>query len=115
MSCTNTNISIFQGDTWNQSFTFTNDDDTPIDLSGCTEIKMTVRKRFDAAAIIEGNMTDGDITVTGADDNVVNFVNIAIPDDAAAGGYIFDIECTEGETKTTYGIFQMEIKRQVTT
>jgi len=80
-----------QGDKWAWTATFTNDDDTPYDLTIYDEIQMQIRKKPGTEVIASGSLTGGEFAVIGDDDNVLSLEDVQLPDDAK-GLYMFDVE-----------------------
>ncbi len=84
-------LTAVQGDKWAWTATFTNDDDTPYDLSIYDEIQMQIRKKPGATVIASGTLTGGEFAIAGEDENILSLENVDIPADAK-GVYQFDVE-----------------------
>jgi hypothetical protein len=80
-----------QGDKWAWTAAFTNDDDTPYDLTIYDEIQMQIRKKPGTEVIASGSLGGGEFAVIGEDDNVLSLEDVQIPDDVK-GLYMFDVE-----------------------
>jgi hypothetical protein len=80
-----------QGDKWAWTAAFTNDDDTPYDLTVYDEIQMQIRKKPGMEVIASGSLGGGEFAVIGEDDNVLSLEDVQIPDDVK-GLYMFDVE-----------------------
>ncbi len=84
---------VVQGDIIAKTMTFTEKiTGDPMDLSIYTAIKMQIRKKPGTAVIAEGSLLDGNFTVSGADNNILEISGIEIPDATPVGVYMYDIE-----------------------
>lgn len=59
------NITIERGETWSRLLTWTDENDTLINLTGCTA-KMQIRKVVGGALVLELSTTNGRITLGGS-------------------------------------------------
>ena len=93
-------------------FNIVDNDDNPIDLSGCT-IVMTIKRQRggNVPAIWTGSTTGGEITVTGVNNNTVN---VYLDGDYPAGALVYDVEFAEGGRIITYLTGQFVVTTEVT-
>jgi len=83
------NIKTVAGDILNQTFTFTNADNTPIDLTIYDDIVMQVRKKPGEAIESSGSLGDSDFSIGGVGNNELT-INLQMP--LVSGTYQYDIE-----------------------
>jgi hypothetical protein len=102
-----------QGDKWAWSATFTNDDDTPYDLSIYDEIQMQIRKKPGSEVIASGTLTGGEFGIGGEDQNILSLENVDIPADVK-GVYQFDVEFIATDIHETLIRGTVTIMEQIT-
>lgn len=106
-------LQAVQGDKWAWTATFTNDDDTPYDLSIYDEIQMQIRKKPGATVIASGTLTDGEFAIAGEDQNILSLENVDIPADVK-GVYQFDVEFIATDIHETLIRGTVNIVEQIT-
>ena len=102
-----------QGDKWAWSATFTNDDNTPYDLSIYDEIQMQIRKKPGSEVIASGTLTGGEFAIAGEDQNILSLENVDLPSDAK-GVYQFDVEFLAEDVHETLIRGTVTILEQIT-
>jgi len=102
----------YQGDTRVWSFIMLDNDDNPIDLTGCT-IVMTIKRQRggNVAALWTGSTTGGEITVSGINSNTVN---VYLDGDYPAGALVYDVEFVQNGRTITYLTGQFTVTTEVT-
>lgn len=104
-------IKVTQGDTFMASWEFFNDDDTVYPINTFTEIAMQLRDKPGGTIYAEAKLSTGELTVSNT--NVLN-VNVDIPDDIAAGIYLYDIEFHNSNGIQTLIDGKITVKCQIT-
>jgi hypothetical protein len=96
-------LSAYRGDDWLQQFRLCDGPDVPTDLSGAT---------IEATARSDRHVVTLDATI---DDTVGGLVSIALPLDAIADVYRYDVEVTDADGNvTTWVRGQLTIRQDVT-
>lgn len=99
------NLKAYRGDTWSQEFRFKSGPDTPFDLTGAT-VRSQARSRKQTGATVE---------LIVATDDPDGSVTIALPDDAVADVYDYDVQVTDADGEvTTWVRGQMSVAQDVT-
>lgn len=112
MSCSRYNIKITAGDTLGRTFTFTDTNDDPIDISVYDEINMQVREEAGSVVVAEATLENGMFSVSGASNNVLTLNNLPMP--STPGKYKYDIEFVTATTRRTMIGGVILIKEQIT-
>ena len=100
----NYDITYYKGDTFDLSFSVSYDSGTAYDLSG-KSIKMQIkRSRGDSVSVDELTTADGDMSISGASNNIITFDCIPVVD---AATYDYDIEIDTDDYTIVYGQFKV--------
>jgi hypothetical protein len=102
----------YQGDTRIWSFSIYDNEENPINLNGTT-ITMTIKRQRGAnvPTIWEGSTTNGEITITGAN---LNIVTVYFDGDYPAGALVYDVQFENNGEIITYLTGQFVVKTEVT-
>jgi hypothetical protein len=102
----------YQGDTRVWTFTMVDNAGSPVSLSGTT-ITMTIKRQRGAnvPTVWEGSTTGGEITISGAGDNIVN---VYLDGDYPAGSLVYDVEFVKSSQTITYLTGQFIVTTEVT-
>lgn len=90
-----TNLNAQQGANFDCTFTWSDENNVAIDLTGFTAI-MQVREDYDGALLTEFNTTDGSITLGGAAGTIRLEKSAAETQTWSAANYVYDLELTSG-------------------
>ena len=103
-------IEIYRNDTGVLELEYTNDDGTPIDLTG-VEFEMQVKSAIDGSVLDTFSTTSTDITVAANIVTVAGFERLT----AQANDPVYDLQRTDGDEVTTDLKGLILIEKDVTT
>lgn len=92
-------IYYYANDARTKSYTITDGDGAAVDLSGDT-LSLTIKKKKGGTAVDTLTTTAGDITISGASNNVVN---IAFNNDLEEREYFYDLYNNTDDQTIMYG------------
>lgn len=109
-------IFIYEGDTTPMEVAVSTSDDiaVPVDLTGIA-IKMQVRKVSDNTVVVELSTADGDIDISGDDNNIFTVSGLEAIPYATVNSYKYDIQFVDVGEITTYLYGKIQVQQQVTT
>ena len=95
-------INYYNGDSRTKSYTITDENGDPVDLSGDT-LTLTIRKRKGDATAVATLSTASEITISGASNNIVS---IAFNHDVfSQRSYVHDLYDNTDDQTIMYGLF----------
>jgi len=97
----NKDIYVYLGDKFDLGLRVTKDDGTAYDLSG-KSITMTIKKEKNGSVILTMT-TDTEITIGGADNNVLQFDKVL--DSLEERSYLYDVQIDDDDYTIVYGQF----------
>lgn len=109
------NIAIKKGSTYEHVYTYTDENGTPIDITGWTA-RMQIRVTIDAATYIYQALSGGDLSIGG----VTGEVALSIPEEITAAftfnAGVYDIELVKpnGKVVDFIGVSTVRTKPEVT-
>lgn len=107
-------ITIFRGATYDQTFTWLDDDASPIDLTGFTA-RMHVRDTVDAPdPPLLSLTTPGDITLGGGSGTIRVIISAAATSALAFTKGVYDLELVDGAVVTRLLQGAVKLSREVT-
>jgi hypothetical protein len=101
LSPANKDINYYSNDEFDSYITITDQDDAPVNLSGKTLTLTVKKKKADTATIIEISTTS-EITISGANNNIVTFSGQY---DLPERSYYFDLHNNTDDKTLVYGRF----------
>ena len=94
-------ILYYANDEFDESLTITDESGDPVDLSGKTLTFVAKKRKTDSTAVVDIS-TASEITISGADNNVVTFSGTY---DLIERGYHYDLTNTDDDLTLSYGLF----------